>query len=125
MREIVFIGIGGACGAILRFLFSRFIQGLWNFTFPMGTFVVNMVGAFLMGFLSLIIFERVETFTVELRALLLIGLLGGFTTFSTFAWESMDLWQNGEWLKMLVYVFLSVGLSLFAIWGGMTLARKL
>ena len=124
MREIIFIGIGGACGAIFRFLFSRVIQGLWNFTFPMGTLVVNVIGAFLMGFLSLIIFERVGEFALELRALLLIGLLGGFTTFSTFAWESMDLWQNDEGLKMVLYISLSVVLSLFATWGGITIARK-
>ena len=105
MREIIFIGIGEACGAIFRFLFSRFVQGLWNFTFPMGTLVVNVIGAFLMGFLSLVIFERVGAFALELRAILLIGLLGGFTTFSTFAWESIDLWQNAEGFKMVLYIY--------------------
>jgi fluoride exporter len=125
MKEIILIGIGGGGGAIFRFLLSRLSQGIFGFTFPIGTLIVNVIGAFLIGFLSILIFQRAIDFAQELRALLLIGLLGGFTTFSTFSFETLELWENGEAIKTVLYILLSVSLSLLATWSGILLARKI
>jgi len=125
MKEIVLIGIGGGVGAIFRFLVSRFSQGILGFAFPYGTLIVNVTGAFFIGLLSVLIFERVAHLGEELRALLLIGLLGGFTTFSTFSLETLELWRRGEVFKTILYISLSVGLSLVATWGGMVIAKRI
>ncbi|MGE0831388.1 MAG: fluoride efflux transporter CrcB [Simkaniaceae bacterium] len=125
MKEIVLIGIGGGVGAIFRFLVSRFSQGILGFAFPYGTLIVNVTGAFFIGLLSVLIFERVAHLGEELRALLLIGLLGGFTTFSSFSLETLVLWRRGEVFKTILYISLSVGLSLIATWGGMVIAKRI
>ena len=125
MKEIVLIGIGGGVGAIFRFLVSRCSQGILGFAFPYGTLIVNVTGAFFIGLLSVLIFERIAQLGEELRALLLIGLLGGFTTFSTFSLETLELWRRGEVFKTILYISLSVGLSLIATWGGMVIAKRI
>lgn len=124
MKEVLLIGLGGGVGAIFRFFISRLSQGIFGFTFPYGTLIVNIIGAFLIGFLSLVIFDRVTFWGQELRALLIIGLLGGFTTFSSFSFESVELWRNGEIIKTFFYIILSVVLCLVATWAGMILAKR-
>jgi len=124
MKEILLIGLGGGVGAICRFLLSRTIQLSLGTLFPVGTLLVNVLGSFLIGLLSVLIFNRFPIWGAELRALLLIGLLGGFTTFSTFSLEALELWENGEGIKMILYLGLSVMLGLFAAYGGILLGRK-
>lgn len=125
MKELILIGIGGGVGAICRFLLSRAIHLISGFTFPYGTLVINVLGSFLMALLSVLIIDRVAEWSTELRALLLIGLLGGFTTFSTFSYEVVDLWENGEELKMAFYLFLSILLCIGGAFGGLAIGRKL
>ena len=124
MKEVLLIGLGECVGAIFRFFISRLSQGIFGFTFPYGTLIVNIIGAFLIGFLSLVIFDRVTLWGQELRALLIIGLLGGFTTFSSFSFESVELWRNGEITKTFFYIILSVVLCLVATWAEMILAKR-
>ena len=125
MKEIILIGIGGGVGAICRFLLSRTVHLFTGFTFPFGTLVVNILGSFLMALLSVMIIDRVAEWSTELRALLLIGLLGGFTTFSTFSYEVVDLWENGEGIKMAFYLLLSILLCIGGAFGGLAIGRKL
>jgi len=125
MKVLILIGVGGGIGAICRFLLSRSVQLIFPFVFPLGTLVVNILGSFLIGFLSVLILNRFGAFGAELRALLLVGLLGGFTTFSSFSLEAMELWENGAEIKLIFYLLLSVGLSLFAAYGGLILGRKI
>lgn len=123
MQVIISIAIGGAIGAILRFLFSRFIGNSIATTFPLGTYIVNMIGSFLIGFLYTI-FDKI-TVRPEIRSFLLIGLIGAFTTFSTFILESFDLFKDNEiLLGFLNILFSQIGgfLSLFL---GIILARIL
>jgi len=125
MKEIILVGIGGAIGAICRFLLSRIIQLFSGFTFPYGTLVVNIIGSFLITFLSVVLIDRVGEWSAELRALLLIGLLGGFTTFSSFSYEVVDLWESGQGIKVALYLLLSIVLCIGGAFGGIAIGRKL
>ncbi|MCB1110360.1 MAG: fluoride efflux transporter CrcB [Chlamydiia bacterium] len=125
MKELILVGIGGGIGSICRLLLSRSIQLATPFVFPLGTLVVNVVGSFFIGVLSILILSRIGALSSDLRAFVIIGLLGGFTTFSTFSLEAIDLWESGESLKLIFYLFLSVALGLFAAYGGLILGRKI
>ncbi len=123
MTRLVAIAAGGAIGALLRFWVSTAMYALLGREFPYGTLAVNVLGCLLMGFLSVFMLERFAS--VEWRAALLIGLLGAFTTFSTFSLETLNLIQGGEQIKALLNIFVSVLLCLLATWLGMQLARQL
>ncbi|MDM8558712.1 fluoride efflux transporter CrcB [Candidatus Parabeggiatoa sp. HSG14] len=123
MVRLVAIATGGAIGALLRFWVSNGVYTLLGREFPYGTLVVNVLGCLLMGFLSVFMLERL--ISVEWRAALLIGLLGAFTTFSTFSLETLNLLINGEQTKALLNIFLSIFVCLFATWLGIQLAKQL
>lgn len=123
MNHIIAIAAGGAVGALLRFWVSTGIYSLLGRGFPYGTLTVNVLGCWLMGFLSVFMLERIPS--VEWRAALLIGVLGAFTTFSTFSLETLNLLENGEASKALLNIFISISVCLFATWLGMLLARQL
>jgi len=123
MNQLVAIAIGGAFGALLRFLVSTGIYDLMGRNFPYGTLFVNILGSLLMGFLSVILLEYAAS--VEWRAALLIGFLGAFTTFSTFSIETLNLLLQGEVIKGLLNALLSVILCVVATWIGLLLAKYL
>ena len=125
IKDLLLIACGGGVGAVFRFLLSRGVQSLFGFTFPYGTLLVNLIGAFLIGLLSVLLIERGGNLAQELRALLLIGLLGGFTTFSSFSYETLELWESRELLKAALYVLVSVAFCLIATWCGLTIGRKI
>ncbi len=102
MGVVLAVALGGAVGSVLRYLISKFVQVKVGIDFPLGTLSVNVLGAFLIGFLFSYLVERFSL-TPELRALVITGFLGGLTTFSTFSYESFNLMFNGEVGKFLLY----------------------
>ena len=118
-----YIAAGSAIGGVSRYLLGGLVQRLLDTTFPAGTLLINITGSLL---LSAILRYGVETptLTPELRGFLTIGLCGGYTTFSTFSYETVALLEDGEWGRAALYVGLSVGLSIFATFVGFALARE-
>ena len=118
MGNLLLIGVGGFVGAIARFWLSGRVQDLsGSIGFPYGTLVINLVGCFLLGVLSYLIDVR-GMFTPEVRSLLIIGLLGAFTTFSTFSLETFNLLTAGETFRALLNISSSVIFGLAAVWAG-------
>lgn len=123
--DTVLIFLGAGLGGVLRFWISNSVHLFTTRQFPYGTLVVNVSGCFIMGLLFVLLFEKLTGLTPHLRALLLIGLLGGYTTFSSFSIETINLFENGEWFMGLMNVFLSVALCLIATWIGVLGGRQL
>jgi len=122
--RIALIAAGGAAGALLRYWLSGGVYALLGKDFPYGTLSVNMIGSLLMGLAYVFLFERMAV-SSEMRAALVIGLLGAFTTFSTFSIETLNLIEAGEQLKAGMNVILSVLLCLAGCWLGLVLGRQL
>ncbi|HTS88201.1 MAG TPA: fluoride efflux transporter CrcB [Gemmatimonadales bacterium] len=121
---IWYIALGSAIGGVSRYLFGGFIQRLTGGTFPTGTFLINVVGSFLLGLFYRYASESIAV-TPEVRAFLTIGFCGGFTTFSSFSYETVRLLEDGETARALAYVGLSVGISLVAAVLGIAAGREL
>jgi CrcB protein len=115
------IAVGGAAGSVFRYLVGGAVQRMSAGGFPIGTMFVNVSGCFLIGVL-LRQFLNMQV-SPELRAFLIVGLCGGFTTFSTFSAETLGLIEGGEYARATGYVILSVSLCLAATFAGMTVMR--
>lgn len=124
MTEAFLIFIGAGLGGILRFWISKFSYLTLGHQFPYGTLIVNVSGCFLMGFLYVLLFEKMAS-APQLRSLLLVGLLGGYTTFSAFTIETLNLFENEAPVSAMINILLSVILSLLATWLGMLGGRQL
>ena len=124
MMQITFIALGGAVGAVLRYLVSNGVHAMFGQGFPFGTLAVNSSGSLLMGFLYVFLIERMDV-SPEWRAGLIIGLLGAFTTFSTFSIETLNLVEAGEQVRAGMNILLSVALCILGCWAGMVLGRQI
>ena len=122
MSQILAIAVGGAAGALARHGVSTAIAAAFGSRFPLGTLVVNVAGSFAMGWLYALFAERMHV-TPEMRLLVMTGLLGAFTTFSTFSVETLALIQSGRWLAGAGNVLSSVALCIAAAWLGTLLVR--
>ncbi|NNL06695.1 MAG: fluoride efflux transporter CrcB [Gammaproteobacteria bacterium] len=123
MKSLVFIAIGGALGAVLRYGASVSVYALLGRGFPYGTLFVNVSGSLLMGLLSVLMLERFNI-GPEWRAAVLVGVLGSFTTFSTFSIETLNLLEQGDWLRAMSNIVLSVLVCLAAVWLGVLIGRQ-
>lgn len=124
LNQLIMIAAGGAAGSLMRFLLSNGVHRVVGRDFPYGTLSVNVIGSLLMGILYIVLIER-ASLGAEWRALLLVGFLGAFTTFSTFSIETLNLLENGELIKAGTNVFLSVFLCILAAWSGVIVGRQL
>ena len=122
MKNILLIGAGGFIGAVLRYvtvLLMQVFKGKTNI--PLGTLLVNVLGCLLIGFLA-VLAENGRWISTEGRNFLIVGVLGAFTTFSTFGYESVGLLKSGFNLHFLVNILLQVVLGFSAVWVGMRLS---
>jgi CrcB protein len=122
--QLLAIAAGGAIGAILRYLTSTWVYAWLGRSFPYGTLSVNVFGSLLMGILSVLLIERLSL-GPEWRAAILVGLLGSFTTFSTFSIETLNLIESGDHIKALANVALSLVLCIGAAWIGVIAGRQI
>lgn len=123
MANVLLVGIGGFIGAIMRYLTSDFVQRLSpGASFPFGTLVVNVLGCLVIGLLAGVADVR-NIFTPETRMLVFVGVLGAFTTFSTFSYETASFFNDGQMVPGLINIGVQVTLGLAAVWLGTTLAR--
>lgn len=121
---LIWIAIGGAVGSVLRYLIYTTIDGIHTSSFPLGVLIVNVIGSFLIGYLTWIFTHQVHL-SEEYRGAILIGLLGGFTTFSSFAYNNLDYFLSEQYLLMLFNIVLSVVLCIIAAGVGLILAKSL
>jgi CrcB protein len=121
MRTTLAIALGGAVGTVARYGLGSWIQRATS-TFPLSTLVINVTGSFLLGFLMRWLLSTAAT--PDLRAALTIGFCGGYTTFSTFSYETARLLESGSWARATTYVVASVGVSLVATFAGFAAAAR-
>lgn len=124
MWTYIAIAVGGTLGCWARFTQTNLVQIVYGRDFPFATMSINILGSFLMGFLFIETLERL-TLSPPLRTGILTGVLGGYTTFSTFEMEAVLLAENGDVFKSALYVALSVTLGFIAAFGGAYIARNL
>ncbi|MFZ5877493.1 MAG: fluoride efflux transporter CrcB [Nitrospirota bacterium] len=117
------VGIGGFLGANARFIVGSWVTSTFGTRFPLGTFVVNISGCFLIGIIGTVIVDRLVARPDHVQFLLAIGFLGAYTTFSAFAFENHSLMLHGEWLMTALYIGLSVFTGLVAVQLGVLLAK--
>ena len=124
MKFWLALGMAGALGAMARYGLSVWFTQQLGREFPWGTLIVNVLGSALMGFLAVLLLERLH-WSVEWRTVILAGFLGAFTTFSAFSVDALFLIERGDWLKAVFYITASVLLCLIAVRMGMLGAMRL
>ena len=124
LSNYLIIGFGGFLGAVTRYIVALWIGQRWGRTFPLGTFVVNVSGSFLISLFMSLFTERFMV-NPQLRLFLVIGFLGAYTTFSTFEYETGNLVKDGEWSIALANVILSVIAGFVALKFGESIAKSI
>lgn len=122
MLKYAMVGVGGCLGSVLRFWLGSYIGSRMGTRFPYGTFVINITGSFLIGFVFALLTAK-TSWSPNWRYLIPIGFIGGYTTFSSFEFETLRAMQDGQVAVGILYVGLSVVLGFFAVWGGVMIGR--
>jgi CrcB protein len=124
MSKYVAVMLGGGVGAVARFIVGSFVSRLYSGSFPAGTFLINVTGSFLIGVLMTLFLNR-PGFHSNWRLFLVTGILGGYTTFSSFEWEALTTLRNGAEAISFLYMGSSVAAGLAAAWAGFFVANRL
>ena len=122
--KYLMVGVGGFLGSVLRFWLGSFIGGRLGARFPYGTFVINVTGSFLIGMIVTVLAAKAH-WSPNWRYLILIGFIGGYTTFSTFEFETLRLAQDGQMLMAILNVTLSVVVGFVGVWAGAIAGRAI
>jgi CrcB protein len=123
MTKLLLIFLAGGSGSLARYLVGGWVQRQGTESFPLGTLIVNVLGCLLIGFLAVAFSGRI-LIREEYRIMITVGFIGGFTTFSTFGLETFTLLDDGQIMRAMTNVVLSVGLGLLAVWFGYRLAQS-
>ncbi len=123
MQAFLLVGVGGALGAMGRYGLGILVGKLWHLNFPLATILVNIFGSFLMGLLIGILAHYTPEWQAQARLFIAVGLLGGFTTFSTFSLDVIYLLERGEFFLAALYIFISVIFSILALFFALLLVR--
>jgi CrcB protein len=121
MKQLALVFLGGGLGSVLRYGFGKYLNAL-TVTFPLGTITVNILGSLLIGLLIGII-VKTDTLSQNILLFLSVGICGGFTTFSAFAYENYEFLKNGELFNFALFSFGSLILGIIAVFIGLWLAR--
>lgn len=124
MHNILVIALGGALGTLSRYSLGLWISNRWNQGFPLHTFLINITGAFLLGFVHILFIERLSVSPLW-RLGIGVGFLGAFTTFSTFGYEVFSLLESGNYMTAGLYTLLSIAVGFTGVALGVGLARIL
>jgi fluoride exporter len=124
MKELIAVFIGSGLGGLSRFGLGKWIISLHNHHFPLGTFVVNVVACFALGFI-IGLADHKQILSPSARLFLVVGFCGGFSTFSTFSSETLTLFQQGHNISLVLYILGSVLLCVTATFGGLFIAERL
>jgi CrcB protein len=124
LMPYLLVGLGGFIGANARFVVARLVGGLFETKFPLGTFVINVTGSFLLGVLGTLVAQKVMPSSESMRLALGVGFLGAFTTFSTFEFETHALFDDGSWLTATTNIVASLFVGLVAVRAGIILAKS-
>jgi CrcB protein len=124
LKTLIYIALGGGLGSVLRYLTSVVMNKYVQATFPYATFVTNILGCLLIG-IFFGYFEKQNALSQDLKFFLITGLCGGYTTFSTFSNENVQLLQTNQMLTAFLYIGLSVFVGLLATWFGLVLVKSL
>ena len=123
IKELLLVGLGGGVGSILRYLTSKLIPSkIGLFPFPVATFTVNIIGCLLIGLLIGLSLKH-HLLNDHAKLLLIVGFCGGFTTFSTFSMENVQMYEAGNYLGLTLYILLSVVIGFLAVWAGMSFVK--
>jgi CrcB protein len=126
MLNSLMVAAGGAIGSVMRYWLSGFVARVWGETFPWGTIIVNVSGCFVIGlFFTATGPEGRLLIPPMWRQFFMLGICGGYTTFSSFSLQTLNLANDGEWLRAAANVLLSVALCLVAVWIGHMLALQI
>ena len=123
LMPYLLVGLGGFIGANARFVVARLVGAMFETRFPLGTFVINISGSFLLGVLGTIVGQKVMPNAEAMRLALGAGFLGAFTTFSTFEFETHALFDDGSWLTATTNMFASLFVGLLAVRAGIVVAK--
>jgi len=124
MQNYILVAVGAAFGGLMRYWVSGIVQNIFPFGFPSGTLTVNVLGSFILGFI-IFYFDTQELISPQLRVMLTVGFCGGFTTFSTFSFETFNLMGDSEFLLAFINMGLNMLLTLTAVVLSYFLARVL
>jgi CrcB protein len=126
LKTYIAVMCGGAIGTAMRFWLSGFLASRYGETFPIGTLIVNITGCLVIGFFNTLTGPESASITSSLtRQVVMIGICGGYTTFSSFSLQTLNLLRDGEWFRGGMNVLLSVLLCMAGVWGGHILASIL